>query len=414
MKRYCIVIAAALALLISCGKSGDNSGGQKSDSSSNGQQDQNGGAGKKDASDQEETVTFDQSAREQAGIKTINVSTRKVEEYLVAAGQIALNEDRTANIGTYTAGRVSDVFAQVGDVVRRGQILARMHSHDVHEVRAAYQTALESTIRQEDVLAYRQRMRDRMLRLYQLKSASKQEVERSETELQSARTELANSKIAVNREVAHLTDILHLPESALKNINETTEEVPAIASLTGTVISRMITPGAVVEPGQALFTISDVGSVWMMASVYEPDIAKVSVGKQARIVSAAYPNEVFPGTVTRLGTELDPKTRTLQVRIVVPNPERKLRIGMYVNARVLQQSVRHAIFIPETAIQEVNGGSVAFVHTGANKFEMRPLEIAHRLNGEAEIGAGLKPGESVVTQGSFIVKSEMLKSQIAQ
>jgi membrane fusion protein, heavy metal efflux system len=160
--------------------------------------------------------------------------------------------------------------------------------------------------------------------------------------------------------------------------------------------------------------VSDLSSVWMIASVSEGDISKVHVGSQAQILSQAYPNQAFRGRVTRLGTELDPKTRTLQVRILIPNQEAKLRAGMYVNAQLMQGMSRRALFVPEDAIQDVNGSSVVFLRKADNRFEPKPIQIAHRLNGQAEVTAGLNSGDAVVVKGSFVVKSQMLKSQIGE
>ena len=138
------------------------------------------------------------------------------------------------------------------------------------------------------------------------------------------------------------------------------------------------------------------------------------MGDRAKVLTQAYPDEAFSGIVTRLGTELDPKTRTLPVRITVPNPALKLRIAMYANARIARGLSHQAIFVPEEALQDVNGSSIVFVRQGGDSFEPRAVEIAHRLNGEAEIAGGLKPGEAIVVKGSFVVKSEMLKSQIGE
>ena len=110
----------------------------------------------------------------------MQIQSRELPEYLTAAGQIVMNEERTAHIGTYTDGRVTELHANIGDSVVKGSILARMHSHDVHETRAAYETALEGVTRQKTMVDYQRRQRDRMVRLFNLKSASRQEVEKAE------------------------------------------------------------------------------------------------------------------------------------------------------------------------------------------------------------------------------------------
>ena len=405
-----LLCGASLALcLLSCGHGDSGSGGSSSADAKGGE----GKSGQKSSTNQTQ-VTIDGTAQQKAGIQVMEVQAREVPQYLTASGQIVMNEERTAHIGTYTDGRVTELHANIGDSVRKGMILARMHSHDVHETRAAYETALEGVARQKTAVEYQRRNRDRMLRLFALKSASRQEVEKAEADLVSAQTDLANAQISVDKEVAHLTDILNMPASALPDINETTEQVPVVAPLNGTVIDRKISLGSVVEPGEEVFTVSDLSSVWMIASVPESDIAKVKRGNKAEILSQAYPGQQFTGRVARLGTELDPKTRTLQVRIVLPNPGVKLRVGMYVNAELAGGSSKQAMFISEEAIQDINGGSFVFTRQPNNVFQATPVQIASRLNGQAQIDSGLRPGDAVVVKGSFTVKSEMLKSQIGE
>ena len=314
------------------------------------------------------------------GLSVLNVQERAVPVTLMASGQIVVNEERTVHIGAYTASRILDIDANVGDSVKRGAVLARMHSHEVHEVIAAYHTALQDVQRQKNAVDFATRNRDRMKRLYGLKFASVQETERAETDLRSNETNLANASIAVTREMAHLSDILHVPESRLDHIDEAMEHIPIVSPISGRVTARMITPGAVVEPGQEVYTVSDLSSVWMLASVNESDIAKVREGSRASVAVQAFPDRQFTAIVTRISAELDAKTRTLPVRLLVPNPGMRLRAEMYATAAIAQGTSRAAFFIPEEALQDLNGGSVVFVRKKNDEFEVAP-------------GAGKSPDE---------------------
>ncbi len=359
-------------------------------------------------------VAIDENAQEKAGIVVEQVRLSTSPEYLNAVGQTFVNDEKTAHLGAYTDGRVVQVMANVGDQVKRGAVLARMHSHDVHETRAAYETAKQGVARQQNTVEYQRRLRDRMERLYQLKSASRLEVDKAESDLRAAENDLASAQIAVVKEVAHLTDILHIPESEIANLNEETEEVPVVASIGGTVGERKINTGSVVEPGDEVFVLSNLSSLWLIASVSEMDIAKVHLGDEVRLLTKAFPDEDFSGRVTRISNELDPRSRVLPVRVLVPNPTRKLKTAMYVDARIVQSGSRPRILLSENAIQDINGGSVVFVRKQNDLFEARPIEIHQRLHGQAEISSGLKAGEAVVTKGSFVVKSQMLKNQIGE
>jgi membrane fusion protein, heavy metal efflux system len=398
----CVLTAAVLLAAAGCSKGGSTTSSSEAGGSKQSQAEAGG------------TVKIEPNARRNVGLQVIRVQPRAVPEYLTAAGQIVMDEEKTVHIGVYASGRITELHANVGDFADRGEVLARMHSHDVHEVRAAYDSALQEVQRQQRVVDYQRRMRDRMQRLLTLKSASPQELEKAQADLHSAETSLRDAQISVTKEAEHLSDILGLPKSQLGHLTETTERVPVISPINGTVVDRKVTLGTVVDPGMEVYTVSDLTSLWMMASVNETDIESLRVGDSAEVTSHAYPDKIFRGKVTRLGPQFDPQTRTLLVRITVPNPRSELRPAMYATAQIKKGQSHRAIFVPEVAVQNINGSFVVFVEKPSNVFTAQPVDIARRINGQAEISKGLQAGDCVVTQGSFIVKSEMLKSQIGE
>ena len=363
---------------------------------------------------QRNRVRIDPGVQEKVGMQSTMVQSRAVPVAFTAPGRIVLNEERTAHVGSYTDGRVVNLEAEIGTLVRRGEVLAKLHSHTVHETRAALASAQEEVTRQQENVDYRRRMRDRLHRLGALKFASPQELERAEAELHSAETDLQNARISQNKETIHLADLLGVPESGLRQAGDTSELSPILAPISGVVVDRKVTLGTIVEPGQEAFVISDLGSVWMIASVNENDLHKLHIGSAARVITQSYPDQPFRGKVTFIAPEADPQTRTLQARILLNNRSRELHPGTFANAQIEAGPSTQAIFIPERSIQDVNGGSVVFVKRQDAVFEARPVRITRRLNGEAQIAEGLKPGEAIVTDGSFVVKSELLKSQIGQ
>ncbi len=417
--RWALAVCAVL-VLAGCGNGGggeDKGGTGGSSQSSSGQSgggQSSGGQQKQSGSSVSSQVKINPDAQRRVNIQTVTLTPQRVPEYLTAAGQIVMDEEKTVHIGVYTSGRITELRANIGDSADKGEVLARMHSHDVHDTRAAYESAQQEVQRQQQMVDYQRRMRDRMQRLFILKSAAPQEVEKAQSDLRSAQTDLHNAQISVYKEAEHLSDILGLPKSQLGHINETTEQVPVISPINGTVVDRKVTLGTVVDPGMEVYTVSDLTSVWMMASVNETDIERVRVGDTVQVTSQAYPDQIFRGQVTRLGAQFDPQTRTLQVRIYLPNPQVKLRPEMYATAEINNGKSHEALFVPEMAIQNINGGSMVFVRKAADTFEAQPVEIARRMHGQAEIIDGLRAGDAVVTQGSFVVKSEMLKSQIGQ
>jgi cobalt-zinc-cadmium efflux system membrane fusion protein len=133
-----------------------------------------------------------------------------------------------------------------------------------------------------------------------------------------------------------------------------------------------------------------------------------------RVIVRAHPGRAFSGRILRLGEELDPTTRTLKVRVLVPNEGRLLKPEMYAAAEIQRASSRSALFIPEAAAQELNGSRVVFVRTGPGRFQARAIDIAGTMNGRMEVTAGLKAGEQVVVKGSFVLKSQMLRGSLEE
>jgi multidrug efflux pump subunit AcrA (membrane-fusion protein) len=128
----------------------------------------------------------------------------------------------------------------------------------------------------------------------------------------------------------------------------------------------------------------------------------------------AYPGREFNGRILKLGEALDKETRTLQVRVAIPNPQGLLKPEMYATAAFQQRTRRPALFVPEEAVQDINGVPAVFVRRSPTEFESRAVQTGQRTNGEVEIQDGLKPQELVVVKGSFMLKSELLKNSIKE
>ncbi len=399
--------AFLLCLSISCGSHREEA--QKTDEKSADKPNSS-----KESAENSGLIKVDPDALANTGVETVQLHASRVPTNFKVPGQITLNEERTAHVGTYVDGRVTDVTAQIGDIVHKGQVLARLHSHTVHETRGALDSAREEVARQQQAVEYRKRMLERMERLLALKSASQQEVERAQTELTSTQTDLRNAQINVVKETAHLSDILRMPETQLANLTEESERPPLVAPMEGQVIDRKITVGTVLEPGQETFTLSDLTSLWMTAAVNEADLAKIRVGVPVIVRTQAYPGQAFPGRITYIGAQLDTQTRTLPARVLVPNRAGKLHPGMFAEAEIEQASMRQTLFIPEQALQDLNGGSVVFRQKQVGTFEPQPVTISDRSHGQAEISAGLKDGDVIVARGSFVIKSELLKNRVGE
>lgn len=364
-------------------------------------------------------VVLEPAAQKEAGILAETVELRSLPRTLQATGRIAVNENQTWRVGAITEGRIIRVYANVGDVVPQGYVLARMHSHDIHESRAQYRRALAERARLKTSESYAQRVRDRARRLFELKAASLEQLEQAEAALRNTQTELANAEVEVERTRKHLVEFLEIPVEEPKEhkagYQETDEDlIPIRSPAAGIVLARNVTPGTVVTTSGDLFVISDLSTPWMIASVGEEHLAELRVGMPVKVYVQAYGTKAFPGRISRLDEELDPTTRTIKARVEVPNPHGQLKPEMYATAEILLGSSEPALFIPQEAVQELDGQPSVFVRTAPDRFAPRPVQIGRSLDGSVEVLRGLRPGEVVVIRGGYVLKSQLLKGALSE
>jgi membrane fusion protein, heavy metal efflux system len=341
------------------------------------------------------------------------VQMRDLPAALSLQGHIALPDNATWRVGVLTDGRVEKVYANLGDYVQKGEILARMHSHDVHDARAAYQTAVADSAKFDSAQALAQAEYDRTQRLYALKAASLEQAQIAHQELVNAQTEAKNARIAVTRERTHLEDTLGVPADIPENShNENDELVPIATPASGYVLEKNVTPGVTIQPSTDAFVVGDLSRLWMLASVRADQLARLHVGQSAVVSLPDAPGDTFSGKVANLGQRFDPTTRQMQIRIEFTNTGGRLRPEMLAHAELPVGEKKAALVVPQDAVQQVNGQDAVFVRLSADHFVMRPIQAGDSAQGMVTVVSGVQPGDQVVTQGSFLVKSQLLRSSI--
>lgn len=338
----------------------------------------------------------------QSGITLEPAVRTSFRTYRTFPGVVRPNENALANITTLVRGRVAEVHADLGQMVKARQILAVLHSGDLGLAQSAY---LKARARRHVAEQAYQRAQF----LFKEKVIGQAEEQRREGEMISIRAEA--------QEALEGLRLLGMDDKEIKSLERTQtirSQVPIVAPFAGRVIARDLTKGELVETTHKLFAVADLSTVWVVANVSEKDVSYVqratTVPNQPVEVSvAAYPNDVFQGTVLYVGDVLDTATRTMQVRLAMENSTGRLKPEMFATIRVSSEPAADVLVVPETAVQSDQSRSFVFVLQEAGVFEARTIRLGDRNGTFAEVLDGLREGEMVVKEGAFILKSELLK-----
>jgi cobalt-zinc-cadmium efflux system membrane fusion protein len=199
--------------------------------------------------------------------------------------------------------------------------------------------------------------------------------------------------------------ILGIPQPETLVERPLTPEVPLVAPITGEAVERLCAPGQVIQAGSTqCFTISNMKTVWVLANVYEDQLAYVHVGDPVTIKTDAYP-DVFHGRISFMGAALDPTSRTLQARIDTANPDGKLKKDMYITATVVAGKINNALLVPDAAVlRDAENEPFVYVEVADAQFARRPVQLAGSYSGKTHIVSGLKAGDRVVGDGSLFLQ----------
>ena len=322
--------------------------------------------------------------------------------YRTFPGVVRPNEHALANITTLVRGRVAEVHADLGQMVKPNQLLAVLHSGDLGLAQSAYLKARARRHVAEQ--AY-----ERAQYLYQEKVIGQAEAQRREGEMLSIRAEAQEA-----REGLRLLGMGDKEIATLERTQTIRSQVAIVAPFAGRVIARDLTKGEVLETTHKLFSVADLSTVWVVGNVSEKDIsymqrATADPNQPVEVFVTAYPDEVFQGTVSYVGDVLDTATRTMQVRLILENSKGHLKPEMFATIRVSSEPASDVLVVSESAVQHDRDRSFVFVQKEPGVFEARTIKVGEKNGTFAEVLEGLQEGETVVKEGGFILKSELLK-----
>ena len=339
------------------------------------------------------TETHDSVKLEPGSPRMKFVKVEVLEETDAAAtvtltGRVTFDEDRTQRVSTPLDGRATALLVKPGDKVKVGQSLIELSSPQVAQFQSDVQRA-----HQDAEIA--QRTVDRAHKLRVDGAVSDKDLAQAEADLNKAKSEVARTSAHIRSLGISATD-----PGASSSLR---------AGVAGTVVERNVLVGQEVRADAPLplLTISNLDTVWVLADVYEQDLGLVAPGAAVAVRVSAYPAESFPGTIGHLGDVVDPTSRTVKLRCVVPNPGQRLKPEMFAKVELTETNGKKVLVVPSRAILNDSEHSRVVVGTGDNVFRMRVVQVGPEVGGKVRVLDGLKPGEKIVTEGALFLKNEI-------
>lgn len=325
-------------------------------------------------------------------LTTAKAEAREARQGVSVLGEVKVDEDAYAAVAVPIAARVVALQAEPGQRVSAGQALAELQSVELGQARAAHESA---AARAELARLTLERKRglaaERIVSQGELQQAEAAAAE-ARAELRAARAGLAALGVSTVRAGDPSRFVL-------------------VSPIRGTVLERNVLRGETADPAEPLFRIADLSRLWLVVQAFERDAVRIPEGSVAEVTLAALPGRPLRGKVARVGREVSSESRTVPIRIDLPNPDGTLRPGMSATAWLpLADETGTVVAVPAAALQRLEEGWGVFVPRGPGVFEARPVGRGRDLGGEIEILSGLQAGTTVVVDGAFLLKAEADKA----
>jgi cobalt-zinc-cadmium efflux system membrane fusion protein len=320
------------------------------------------------------------------GVQMGAPETGAIADGVECVAEVSFNQNKLAQIAAPVSGIVQAVDVDLGTKVEEKQTVAKIWSAGIAEAVA------------KAVLSHQTLERERKLRAGRVTSeASLQEAE------------------AAHRSACQQLRTLGFTEEQIDELGKNPQEkvlMEVRAPFAGEIVERMAVRRSLVEAGKPLFTLADPSTIWGMLQVPETALGLVQVGQTVELRVASLPDKVFNGKLTWIGPAVDERTRMARARAEFANPDGVLKDKMFATARILTRKADHALLVPPSAVQYVEGKPFAFVKLDKDLFDARAVQLGARFNGRLEVLVGLKPGEEIAMSHVFAIKSAMLMSRL--
>ncbi|MRR36160.1 efflux RND transporter periplasmic adaptor subunit [bacterium] len=322
-----------------------------------------------------EHVSLSPTQMVMANVATVKVDRMPLAKEVSAVGIVQYDQSRQARVTSWVAGRIDRLYVNsVGAWVSKGRPVAEVYSPDLVSAQQEYLLALKSR--------------------EQFKSSPIQAISQSgEGLVDSARQRLKLMGVK-DRQIA-----------ALEKTGRPNIRLSIYTPLSGVVIEKIALQGQYVNVGDPLFNIADLSTVWVEAEIYEGDFPYVKIGQKVDIVSQSYPGQTFTGRVSFIYPFLDPKTRTVKVRVEMANPGLRLKPDMFVNA-VIKMPLGDVLAVPVTAVLDTGKRQVVWVEVKPEMFAPHDIKVGARVGDYVQILSGLMRGDKIATSGAYLIDSE--------
>jgi membrane fusion protein, heavy metal efflux system len=356
------------------------------------------GSGKAATPSAEDANTVELTDTQLRSVKVAPVEAQVFPVQDDAIGNIDFNEDMSAQVFTPYQGRILQLFAKVGDDVVRGQLLFTIDSPDLLQA--------ESTLIQSaGVLKLTTRALDRTKALLAAKGAAQKDLDQAVSDQQSAEGNFKAARDSVRIFGKTPADI-----DAIVAARRVDSKLEVHSPITGKVTTRAAAPGLFVQPGNvpAPFTVADINTMWMLANVPEDTIARYKVGQAVRVTVPAWPDRVFTGRITTIGSSVDPTTRRTFLRSEIDDPEYCLRSGMFANFVIQTGDPVSSLAVPaDGVVREGDGMMTVWVTTDRKKFVKRTVTLGQEHAGTYQVVDGLHQGELIAATGALFLSNTL-------
>jgi membrane fusion protein, heavy metal efflux system len=339
-------------------------------------------------------------------LQTIMVNRQNLQIRLTIPATLKSDPNHVARIGSPVAGQVQKVLVDVGDHVRKGQILAYMIGQEIGEIAAQYIQAKAQWLFSRSAL-------ERQKLLQEQNATAKKSLLEAQAEFEKAQAEYDAQHSRLHSIGIEETELAGSIEKSLTGEHHNSLQLPIFSPISGIVVERNAVIGQTADPATPLLKILDPAYLWAEGAVYENDWHKVHVPVSVRFSCSSTPNVFFDGTLVYIAPMLNEETRTSTVRVRIPNLKGRLAPNMFGCLIIPLEQPNQVIAIPEESLVEFDNQPFVFIVVNDTTFVPRSVGRGMVSDSLIEIIRGLEPGERVVSRGAFLLKSEILKDAFA-